>query len=185
MSTTQVDENNLEQAHEAFTADMKTRIEQAKASGQSPEQIQEMVTAYAREEMRRKIPQVVTKVRSWWIGFRRFVIVGALALGFATGLALYVEHYYAAPLCEHYANQHELVYRGVYYPVIGNSSSTTSFGSCIFYDAAGHKDTVLLHKLEPNQLIALLVSFALQIDVITPAAFIFIALIAVKLFKIK
>ncbi|HEX7605331.1 MAG TPA: hypothetical protein VF348_01385, partial [Usitatibacter sp.] len=92
-----------EQAREAFIASMKSRMEQAQASGQSPEQIREQMAAFAREESRRQLPQTVAKVRSWWSGFRNFLIVGAIALALSIGLALVVEHRYAAPLCESYA----------------------------------------------------------------------------------
>lgn len=178
-------ERDRKQSREASLASIKAKLEQARTSGKSPEQIQELVTAFAREQMHQQIPQVATKVRSWWIGFRRFLIVGALAFGFAIGLALYVEHHYAAPLCEHYAAQHRLTYQGIYYPVIGSGSSTTSSGSCIFFDSTSHRSTVLLSKVEPNQTVALLTSFALEIDFTIPAAFILIALIAVKVFKIR
>lgn len=185
MSSTPDDERDQEQAREAFIASMKTQLEQAQASGQTPEQIRELASTYARKEMRQQIPLITTKVRSWWVGFRHFLIVGALALGFAISLALYAEHRYAAPLCEHYAAQHGLTYQGIYYPVIGSGRSTTSSGSCTFFDTTAHKSTVLLSKVAPNQFVALLISFALQVDLIIPVAFILIALIAVKVLKIK
>jgi hypothetical protein len=170
-----------EHAREAFIADMKRRFEQAQAGGQSPEQLRELVTASAKEESRRQLPEVTARMTAWWSGLRNFLIVGGLAFGVAIGLALLVEHLHVAPLCERYAAQHGLRYQGVDYPMIGRSSSTTSPGRCIFADAAGRRDTVSLYKVEANAFIALLVSFALQIDFIIPAAFILIALLAVSL----
>ena len=100
----------------------------------------------------------------------------------ATGLALFVERRYAAPLCERYAAERGLVYKGLDYPVIGKSSSTTSpSGRCILLNAAGRRDTVSLTTLEQSTIIALLVSFALQIEVTIPVAFVAIALIWVAL----
>jgi len=185
MSSTRDEEQAQEKARGAFIAGMKTRLEQAEARGQSPEQIREQATAYAREEARRQVPQVAAKARSWWFGFRNFLIVGALALGLAIGLALFVERYYASPLCEQYAAQHGLVYRGLDYPVIGQSSSTTSSGNCILVDAAGHRNTIRLRNLEPNAALALLASFALQIDFTVPALFIVVALIAVAISRLR
>jgi hypothetical protein len=176
------DEQALERSREAFIAGIKTRLERAQASGQSPEQIQELVGSYAKEETRRQIPVVAARARAWWSGLRNFLIIGVLALGFAIGLALVIEHRNAAPLCEQYAAQHAgLRYEGIDYPVIGSSSSTTAPPRCIFLDAAGHRDTVSLDELQPNPGIALLVSFALQLSFMTPVAFILIALIAVSL----
>jgi hypothetical protein len=118
-------------------------------------------------------------------GFRRFLIVGALAFGLAAGLALFVERRYAAPLCERYAAEHGLVYTGLEYPVIGKSSSTTSpSGRCILVNAAGRGDTMSLTKLEPSGIIALLVSFALQIKFTVPASFVLIALMWVGFRKL-
>ena len=45
-----------------------------------------------------------------------------------------VQKKHSVLLCEKYAAQHGLVYRGLDYPVIGKSSSTTSSGSCIVVD---------------------------------------------------
>ncbi|MDD4880535.1 MAG: hypothetical protein PHR30_01985 [Gallionellaceae bacterium] len=186
MSSTQDDESSQEQAREAFIAGMKTRIEQAQASGQSPEQIQMLAAAYAREEMQRQLPQAMSRAKSWWSGLRNFMLVGALALGLAIGLALFVEQDYATPLCEHYAVQHGVTYRGLEYPVIGGSSRTTSrSGSCMVVNSAGSQNTVSLSSLEPNAAIAILVSFALQIEVTTPIAFVLIALLATSLRKLK
>jgi len=94
------DKQIREQAREAFIAGMKNRIEQAQTSDQSQEQIKRQVAAYANAEARRQVPQIVSRFHSWWLGFRRFLIVGALASGVAIGLGLFVEHRYAAPLCE-------------------------------------------------------------------------------------
>ena len=186
MSSEPDDEQARAQKREAHIADMKSRMEQIQASGQSPEQIREQVAALAHEEMQRQMPEIIAKTRSWWSGFRNFLIVGVLALGVAVGFALFVEHRYAAPLCEHYAAQHGLTYKGYYYPVIGRGSSTTSAsGSCIFVNSTGHQNTVSLKKTEPDWATALLVGFALQIEVTTPVAFVLIALIAVSLRKRK
>jgi hypothetical protein len=179
MDSASNDDRTAEQAREAFLAGMKTRLEQARAGGQSPEQIRAMASAFAKEEGRRQLPEAMSRMRAWWTGLRNFLIVGALAVGVFIGLALFVEHRYAAPLCEHYGAQHGFTYHGIDYPTIGSSSSTTSPPRCIFRDTAGHRDTVSLDKLQPNAAIALLVSFALQIEFIVPVAFILIALMAV------
>ena len=178
-------EQNKEKEREAFIAGMKTRLEQAQASGQSPEQIREMVLAHAREEARQQVPQVAVQARSWWAGIRNFLIIGAIAFGLAIGLALFVERSYAAPLCEQYAAQHSLVYNGLDYPVIGSSSSTTSSGSCIFVDAAGNRNTIEFRELAPNAVLALLASFGLQIEITIPALFMLVALIAVGISKLR
>jgi hypothetical protein len=139
----------------------------------------------ARAQAREELAALAGQVRSWWSGFRRFLIVGALAFGLAAALALSVERRYAAPICERYAAARGLVYTGLEYPVIGRSSSTTSpSGRCILLNAAGHRDTVSLTKLEPSAIIALLVSFALQIEFTIPASFVLIALMWVGLRKL-
>ena len=181
MSSTPEDDPSANESREAFLAGMKTRLEQAQASGQSSEQVRALASSYAREEMQRQAPLVVARARSWWSGFRNVLIVGALASGVAIGLALLVERQHVAPLCERYGAQHGLTYQGVDYPIVGRSSSTTSSGGCIFADSAGRQRSVSLNKVEPNSVVALLVSFALQIDFVIPVAFILIALIAVSL----
>jgi len=185
MSSTRNEEPGMDKERDEFIAGMKTRIEQAQSSGQSPEQIREEAEAYAHEKASQQAPKVAAKALSCWVGFRNFIIVGALAFGLAIGLALYVDHTYASPLCEKYAELHSLVYRGLEYPVIGESSSTTSSGSCIFNDASGQRNTVDFRHLEPNVGIALLASFALQIDFTVPALFVVIALIAVGISKLR
>ena len=182
MDSASNDHRTAEQAREAFLAGMKTRLEQARAGGQSPEQMQELVSSCVKEETGRQIPQVAARARAWWSGLRNFLIVGALALGVAIGLALFVEHHYAAPLCAQYAAQHGgLRYEGIDYPTVGRSSSTTSPPRCMFVDPTGHRDTVSLDELQPNAIAALLTSFALQMSFVTPVAFILIALMAVEL----
>jgi hypothetical protein len=181
MTSTPEDDPSTNKSREAFLAGMKNRLEQAQASGQSPEQIRALASSYARDEMQRQVPQVVARARAWRSGFRNVLIVGALASSVAIGLALLVERQHVAPLCERYGAQHGLTYQGADYPVIGRSSSTTSSGGCLFADSAGRQRSVSLYKVEPNSLVALLVSFALQIDFVIPVAFILIALIAVSL----
>lgn len=186
MSVETNDEQDRAREREAFIAGMKSRMEQAQASGQSPEEIRKLAGAFAREESRRQMPQIVSRARSWWSGFRNFLIVGALALVLAIGLALFVEHRYAAPLCERYGALHELTYKGLDYPVIGRSSSTTSAsGSCMFDNRAGRRTTVSLNKLESNWAVALLVSFALQLSFTAPVAFVLVALVAVGIGKMR
>lgn len=185
MRSQQDEEQAQDKEHEAFLADMKIRLKQAQASGKSPEQIRELILAITHEEGRKQAPQIAARARSWWTGFRNFLIIGALAFGLAIGLALFVDHYYASPLCEQYAVQHSLLYRGLDYPVIGKSSSTSSSGSCIFEDSAGQRNTIDLRNLEPNAAIALLASFGLQIEFTIPALFIVVALIAVGISKLR
>jgi len=137
------------------------------------------------EEARQHLLALGGQVRSWWSGFRRFLIVGALAFGLAAALALSIERRYAAPICERYAAEHGLVYNGLQYPVIGKSSSTTSpSGRCILLNAAGRRDTLSLTALEPNPIVALLVSFALQIEFTIPASFVLVALLWVGVRKL-
>ena len=66
MSSTPEDDPSANESREAFLAGMKTRLEQAQASGQSSEQIRAQASSYAREEMQRQAPQVVARARSWW-----------------------------------------------------------------------------------------------------------------------
>lgn len=47
------------QESEAFVASMKARLEQARADGQSPEQMQQLAMALGRKEAARRAPQVV------------------------------------------------------------------------------------------------------------------------------
>ncbi len=165
---------------------MKARFEQARSSGESPENIEQQMKALVREESRRQIPPMVAKARSWWWGFRNFLIVGSLAFGLAIGLALWVEHRYAAPLCERYAAEHGLAYWGLDYPVLGKSSSTTSpSGTCLLLEASGRQRSVDLTRLEPNSVKALLASFALQMEVTMPVSFVLLALLAVGAAKLR
>lgn len=180
------DEQAREQTREAFIANMKSRLEQAQASGQSPEEIRKQAAAFAREESQRQLPQIIARTRSWWSGFRTFLIVGAIALGLSIGLALFVEHRYAAPLCVNYAALHELTYEGLNYPLISKGSAANSAsGSCIFENHAGRRSTVSLGKLETNWAIGLLITFALQLEFTTPVAFVLVALIAAALRRRK
>jgi hypothetical protein len=150
------------------------------------EQAREQMAAFAREEGRRQLPQTVARVRSWWSGFRNFLIVGAIASVLSIGLALVVEHRYAAPLCMRYAALHDLTYKGFNYPVIGKGSATNAAsGSCIFDNHAGHRSTVSLGKTEASWAMDLLITFALQLELTTPVAFVLIALIAVALRRRK
>jgi hypothetical protein len=186
MSSTSGDGKAREDAREALVADMKARFEKGLATGLSPEQVRETIAQHAREEVRRQAPQVVARARSWWLGFRNFLAVGALAAGLAIGLALLIEHRYASPLCEQHGARQGLAYRGLDYPVIGRSSSTTSSsGSCMFVDGAGHRSTVRLDKLEANAAIVLLVSLALQIEFTIPAFFVLLALLAVGFGRLR
>jgi hypothetical protein len=174
-----------ERKHEAFIASMKKRLEQAQANGESPEQIRKEFTARAREEAGQQMPKIAAGVGSRWSGFRNFLIVGALALGFAIGLALLTERIYTTPLCEKYAAAHGLVYHGLEYPVIGSGSNTTSSGSCIFVDSAGGSNTIRFRDLAPNAVMALLASFALQLEITIPALFVVVALIAVGIGRLR
>jgi hypothetical protein len=186
MSPEADDEQAREQTREAFVAKMKRRMEEAQASGQSPEEIRKQLAALAREESRRQLPQTIARARSWWSGFRNFLIVGAIALGLSIGLALFVEHRYAAPLCVRYAALHELTYTGLNYPLISKGSAANSAsGSCIFENHAGHRSTVSLGKLEASWAMGLLITFALQLEFTTPVAFVLVALIAVGLRRRK
>jgi hypothetical protein len=179
------DKKAQEKKREAFITSMKTRLEQAQANGESPEQIRKEFTAQVREEAGQQAPQIAAQARSWLIGFRNFLIVGALAFGLAIGLALLTERLYTTPLCEKYAASHGLAYRGLDYPVIGSSSSTTSSGSCIFVNSAGHSNTIEFRDLAPNAIIALAASFALQIEITIPVLFVVIALIAVAIGRLR
>ncbi|MBL0141843.1 MAG: hypothetical protein IPP91_07165 [Betaproteobacteria bacterium] len=180
------DGKDLERAGEAFAADMKARLEQGQADGLSPDQLREQLMAHARDEARRQAPQVAAKVRSWWTGMRNFLVVGALAAGLAIGLALSIEHRYASPLCGRYAAQHGLEYRGLAYPSIGRSSSTTSLsGSCILFDVAGHRRTVSLDRIEPDAVIGFLVGFGLLLEVTVPVLFVLVALVAVGVGRLR
>lgn len=76
-----------EQANEQFVAAMKARLEKAQADGQSPEQMQQLAMALGHTEAGRRATKVVTQVHSWWPGFQRFLMVGALACALAIGLA--------------------------------------------------------------------------------------------------
>jgi hypothetical protein len=118
-------------------------------------------------------------------GLRNLLIVGALAFGLAVGLALLVEHRYAAPLCEAYGTQHGLSYTALEYPTLGRGGSAASntSGECIFRDAAGAKQTRSLGKLAPNFLTDLLMSAALEIELTFPVGFVLIGLIAATHFR--
>lgn len=185
MSSPLEEKDAQEKKRDAFVAEMKTRIEQAQASGESPEQMKKELTAYAHEEARQQAPQVAAQARSWWLGIRNVLIIGTISLGLAIGLALLTERTYTTPLCEKYAASHGLVYRGLDYPVIGSSSSTTSSGSCIFVNSAGKSNTIRFRDLASNQVVALLASFALQLEITVPALFILVALMAVAITRRK
>ena len=178
------DQQIQEQAREAFIASMKTRIEQAQASGQSPKQMREQTAVYARDEIHQQIPQLVSQARSWWSGFKRYLMVSAVALGLAVSLAWLVEHRHAAPLCELYAKEHHLNYGQLAYPSFGHSSTSGS-ATCNFFDASGHKKLISLAKLEPNLAIDLMVSLALGLGFTFPALFLIIALISGAIERLK
>jgi hypothetical protein len=173
------------QSREEMIARMKRRIEQARKSGQSADQIEAQLALDIREEMRQQVPHVVAQARSWWSGFRNFLIVGALAFAVALGLALLVEHRYAAPLCEQHAARQGLLYQGLEYPRLGRSTSTSSSARCMLINPAGLRTTVSLSSLEANPVIALAIAAALEIEFTTPVAFVLIALVAVAVLKIK
>ncbi len=91
--------SSLRQGHELFVADLKARLAQAKTEGQSPEQMQQLAMALASADAGRRATQVVGQVGAWWSGFKLFLLVCALAVVLAGGLALAVEYRHAAPLC--------------------------------------------------------------------------------------
>lgn len=184
MNSTGDDQQGPDRQGEAFAAEMKRRMEQAQARGDSPEQIRAQASAYAHQVARERAPDTIAKGRSCWVGFRNFLIVGAIALGLAIGLLLLVDRSYVSPLCEKYAAQHSLVYRGVDYPYVGSSSSTTNSGGCIFEDAAGQRNTITLRVLDPNGALSLLASFVLDVEFTVPTLFILVALIAVGLSRL-
>lgn len=169
---------------EAFAAAMKQRLEDGRARGLSPQEAEADAREFASREMRRRAPEVVAAARSWWVGFKRFVGLGALAIALAVGLALFAEHRYAAPLCERYAADHGQQYRGLDYPYLGRSSSTSSSsGRCIFADAAGRRSTISLRKLEPSFAADFAVSAALQLEFTIPAFFVLLALAAAAVLR--
>ena len=179
MGTGTEDGSESGKARDAFVAAMKKRVEEGQALGQSPEEIAAGAREFAREAARRRAPEVAAAARSWWVGFRRFLVIGTLAIALSAGLALYVEHRHAAPLCERYAAGHGLRYAGLGYPILGRSSSTSSSsGRCILVDTAGRSTTVSLSKLEPDAAVGLAASFALQLEFTIPALFVLIALAA-------
>jgi hypothetical protein len=183
-SAPEEDQRIQEQAREAFISSMKTRIEQAQASGQSKKQIREQTAAYARDEIHQQIPQLVSQACSWWSGFKRYLMVSVVALGLAVSLAWLVEHRHAAPLCELYAKEHRLNYGQLSYPSFGHSSTSGS-ATCNFFDASGHKKLISLAKLEPNLAIDLMVSLALGLGFTFPAFFLIIALISGAIERLK
>ena len=186
MSAETDDEQAREHAREAFIASMKTRVERAQASGQSPEEIRKQAAAFAREEMQRQLPRIAARTRSWWSGLRTFLVVGAIALGLSLGLAWFVEHGYAAPACERYAAVHELTYRGFNYPLMGRgSAANASSGSCIFDNRAGRRSTVSFGKVGAGWATVLLITFALEIELTVPVAFVLVALIVAALRRRK
>jgi len=165
-----------EQANEQFVAAMKARLEQARADGQSPEQMQQLAMALGHKEAARRAPQVVAQVRSWWSGFRLFLKVGALACVLAIGLAWLIEHRHAAPLCELYATEHRLSYRQLNYTNGGHGTNAGS-ARCVFADPSGREKSISLAKLEPNFAIDMMVSVGLEIEFTLPAFFLIVALI--------
>ncbi len=169
---------------EAFVAAMKRRIEDGRSRGLSPEEMEADAREFARGEMRRRAPEVVAAARTWWVGLRRFLVIGALAVALSVGLALFAEHRYAAPLCERHAAEHGLQYRGLDYPYLGRSSGTSSgSGRCILADAAGRGTTVSLRKVEPNFAVDFAMSTALEIEFTIPAFFALLALAAASVLR--
>ena len=136
MSTRSEGDVSRESAGNDFAAAMKTRLEQARADGQSLEKIQQLALELGRAEAGRRATRVVTQVRSWWSGFRTFLTVGVLACVLAIGLAWTVEHRYVEPLCDAYAKEHHLSYRQLNYSNGGHSTNAGS-ARCVFADPAG------------------------------------------------
>lgn len=184
MGTGSGDGRDLGTAREDFVAAMKQRMEDGRARGLSPEEAQADAREFARGEVRRRAPEVAAAARSWWVGLRRFLVIGALAVALSVGLALFVEHRYAAPLCERYAADHGQQYQGLNYPYLGRSSSTSSSsGRCILADAAGRRTTVSLRKLEPDFAADFAVSMALELEFTLPAFFVLLALAAAAILR--
>jgi hypothetical protein len=175
MNTKNRKEQSQDESRDAFIANMKKRVEEAQASGQSTEQIREQIASSARAESRKRAPQTAAQARSWWVGVRNFLLIGAVALGLAVGLALLVDRSYASPLCAKYAAQKNLVFQGLDYPQLGSNSSTSSPSRCIFSNAT----TVAIGKLDPNFIVSTLADFAMTIEITVPAFFIGVALLVV------
>ena len=155
---------------------MRTRLEQTRADGQSPEDIRQLARELGRAEAGQRATGVVKQVGSWWSGFRTFLMVGAVACVLAIGLAWMVEHRYAAPLCDAYATEHRLSYRHLNYPSGGHSTNAGS-PRCVFADPSGREQSISLAKLVPNFAIDLMVSIALAIEFSIPVFFVLVALI--------
>jgi hypothetical protein len=175
---------SLRQSHEAFKANLKARLEQAQADRQSPEQMQQMAMSLAGAEGGRQAIKAVGQLRSWWSGFKLFVMVGGLAVAMAMGLALAVEYRHAAPLCKAYGAEHHWAYQNLNYPY-GGHSSTSGSATCVFTDASGNDKHVSLAKLEPNWLTDLGVSFAFEIEFTTPLFFVLAALLLAALKRLQ
>jgi hypothetical protein len=172
------------QSHEAWVASLKARLEQARAEGQSPEQMQQLAMTMAHADAGRRATQVVGQVRSWWSGFKLFLMVGGLALALAMSLALGVEYRHAAPLCKSYGAEHHWAYQSLNYPNGGHSSNAGS-ARCVFTNASGSHEYVSLTKLEPNWLTDLGVSFAFEIEFTLPLFFVLIALLFAALKRLQ
>jgi hypothetical protein len=172
------------QISENFAANIKVRLEQAQAEGQSPEQLQQLAMELGRAEAGRQAIKTVAQAQSWWSGFKRYLMVSATALGLAVCLAWLVEHRHAVPLCELYAREHHLNYSQLAYPSFGHSSTSGS-ATCNFSDARGHEKSISLAKLEPNLAIDLMVSVALGMGFTFPAFFLIIALISGAMERLK
>lgn len=169
---------SLRQSHEAFKANLKARLEQAQADGQSPEQMQQMAMSLAGAEGGRQAIKAVGQLRSWWSGFKLFLMVGGLAVVLSVGLALAVEYRHAAPLCKAYGAEHHWTYQSLDldYPDGGHSTNAGS-ATCVFADASGNDKYVSLAKLEPNWLTDLGVSFAFEMEFTLPLFFVLVALL--------
>ena len=171
---------------EAFLAEIRARMEAARARGESPDQIQEEMRSVAHRRVREQAPIIATRVSAWWRGLRNFLIIGALALGCSVALALFVEHSYAAPSCREYALLHNLRYTSFDYPPLLSDRGRggyASSGDCQFLDAAGRRQEVSFAKAAHSTPVELLVAFALQIDLTTTLWFLAIALIAAMFAK--
>ena len=164
------------QGQQAFVADMKARLEQARAEGQSPEQIQQLAMRLAHADAGRRTTQVVGQVRSWWSKFELFLMVGGMALALAMGMAMGVECRHAAPLCKAYGAEHHWTYQSLDYPNGGHSNNAGS-ATCVFVDASGNDKYVSLTRLEPNWLTDLGVSFAFEMEFTLPLFFVLVALL--------
>jgi hypothetical protein len=105
---------------------------------------------------------------------RHFLIVGALALGFALTASVFVDGNVVRPSCEAYGRAHQLTYIGFRYPAGPIGASAPRTWSCVYVSGSSILD-VSFRTVSSNAVVYRLVQLALMPIATTPIFFVLFA----------